>query len=95
MEWEPVAGGGADLRNVPRLVALRVQHVADRYGTTVHLVGSRAAGTATPVSDFDYVIAASHRVRNSAKYFLPRGPKVGLGSGIDIFPGRWTRLGRT
>ena len=84
---EPLAGGGGDLRNISKLAAIRIQHIADRYQATIHLVGSRAAGTGSALSDYDYVITGSHRIRNSAKYFLPRGPRVGLGAGIDIFPG--------
>lgn len=83
----PLAGGGADVRNITKFVSSRIQAVADRYQIPIWLVGSRASGTATLLSDFDYVISASHRVRNSAKYYLPHGPRVGQGTGIDIFPG--------
>ena len=86
-ENRPLAGGGGDLRNISAVVERQIQQVASRYGVAIFLEGSRAAGTSGPASDFDYVIEARHRVRNSAKYFLPRGPRLGEGAGIDIFSG--------
>lgn len=81
----PLTGGGADVRNLWPTIARQIQQVAVRYGVSITLVGSRAAGTSNRASDFDYVIIASHRVRNSAKHYLPRGPRVSEGGGIDIF----------
>jgi hypothetical protein len=84
---EPLAGGGAALGNISRWEAMRIQHVANRYQCTVHLVGSRAAGKATELSDYDYVVSATRRVRHSVKFFLPRGPRMGSNPGIDIISG--------
>ncbi len=72
----------------------QIQSFADKFEVEVNVVGSRAAGTAGPGADYDYVIGGSARVRHSAEYFLPRGPRgTGSGRGIDIFrppllPGR-------
>jgi len=92
LEWEdavgkpsPVAGGGAEVSHIWPTIAARIQQVSTRYGVEIALVGSRAAGTSRRDSDFDYVLAAGHRVRNSAKHYLPRGPRIGEGGGIDIF----------
>ena len=87
MRASPVAGGGARVENIWPTIAAQIQAVADRYGVEIALVGSRATGTSHRASDFDFVIRAPHRVRHSAKYLLPRGPRVNEEGGIDIFAG--------
>jgi hypothetical protein len=74
-----------------------IQAFADRYGVTVDVVGSRAAGTATAASDFDYVITGGNSaVRRAARTELPRGTaggelrSSGAESGRDIFNGNIT-----
>ena len=81
----PLAGGGADVRNLSAAQVAKIQAVAERYHVTIILVGSRAAGTHTRASDFDYLIVANSRIRQSAMRHLPRGPRIGLGPGIEIF----------
>jgi hypothetical protein len=83
-----VAGGGADVRNLTAAQVAQIQAVADRYQITITLVGSRAAGTHTQASDFDYLIVANSRIsriRQSAMHLLPRGPRIGSGPGIEVF----------
>lgn len=78
----------------------RIQAFADRYGVTVHVVGSRAAGTAGPASDYDYIVAGNSRTRRSARRELPRsgsGGEVGRSggrTGIDVFDPRVAPLDR-
>src|SRR5205823_3973248 len=73
-----------------------IESFADKYEVTVDVVGSRAAGTATATSDFDYVIAANSRIRKFAKFKLPRGiaggeiGPNGIERGIDVFNGNLT-----
>src|ERR1043166_4328079 len=54
-----------------------IQAFSDRFGAEVNVVGSRAAGTAGPLSDFDYVIGGNASLRNSASYYLARGTAGG------------------
>jgi hypothetical protein len=64
----------------------QIQAFTDRFGAEVNVVGSRASGTARVTSDFDYVIQGNAKLRNSAEYYLPRGPAGGANNmGIDIF----------
>ena len=73
-----------------------VQNFANKYETTVDVVGSRAAGTATASSDFDYVIGGTSKIRSAARSELPRGQaggeinNNGVETGIDIFNGNKT-----
>lgn len=67
-----------------------IQSFADTYGTEVTVVGSRAAGTANALSDFDYVISGTSKIQKAARACLPRGiggGEIGPGgpTGIDIF----------
>ena len=76
--------------------ARAIQNFATKYDTTVDVVGSRAAGTATAESDFDYVIGSVSKVRSAARSELPRGQaggeidNNGVESGIDVFNGNKT-----
>jgi RHS repeat-associated protein len=81
--------------------ALRIQSFANKHGTTVNVVGSRAKGTANPLSDFDYILGetgATSRLRSKARQELPRGLAGGeisqsLGeTGIDVFKAPLNRL---
>jgi len=73
--------------------SLKIQRFADKHGVEVQVVGSRAAGTAEVLSDFDYIIVGGNsKVRSAARRELPRG--LGGGeqtpsgwSGLDVFDG--------
>ena len=68
--------------------AARIQSVASRTRQTITVIGSRANGTATASSDWDYVLSGPSKARHSAERFLPRGPLgSGSGKGIDVVPG--------
>jgi RHS repeat-associated protein len=92
-ESESVVAGEntpANLGNLTPAQIQRIQTFVNNYNAEVNVVGSRAAGTAGPLSDFDYVIGGNARLRSSAKYFLPKGAAGGglrgtTESGIDIF----------
>ena len=95
----PVGGIWAieGMGNLTIAQANMIQAFADRYGVTVDVVGSRAAGTATAASDFDYVITGGNSaVRRAARTELPRGTAggelrtSGAESGRDIFNGTIT-----
>jgi RHS repeat-associated protein len=78
--------------------AARIQKFADKYQTKVDLVGSRASGTASATSDYDYVIGGTSKVRQAARKELPRGTAggeispSGLQTGIDVFNAKKTPL---
>ena len=78
--------------------AQKIQGFADKYNTPVNVVGSRAAGTASEASDFDYVIGGVSKTRQAARRELPRGQAGGEISpsghetGIDVFNGNKTPL---
>lgn len=64
----------------------RIQAFANKHGVEVQVVGSRAAGTAGPMSDFDYIIVGGNsKIRSAARRELPRG----LGGG-ELQPGGWS-----
>ncbi|MEO7329430.1 MAG: RHS repeat-associated core domain-containing protein, partial [Minicystis sp.] len=71
--------------------AARIQAVVNKTGAPVTVVGSRAAGTATPWSDWDYIVGGNAKARSYARWKLPRGvsggefDSRGAGTGIDIF----------
>ncbi|WP_142249226.1 RHS repeat domain-containing protein [Bradyrhizobium sp. UNPF46] len=71
--------------------ALRIQNAANRTQQQITVVGSRAAGTAKPTSDWDYIMSGSSRARHSASGSVPRGTSgggvnaSGRETGIDIF----------
>lgn len=67
-----------------------IQRFADRVGVDVAVIGSRARGTAGPLSDYDYVVGGGAAARRQARQSLPRGSAGGeLGpggpTGIDVF----------
>ncbi len=87
----PIAGGGANLDNLSADEITRIQNAANRSGRTIHVVGSRAAGTAGPVSDWDFVVpGANSRTRHSLSGSLPEGPRLGIdrGRNQDVFGGQ-------
>ena len=60
------------------------------------LFGSRAKGTAQATSDFDYFIEASYKLRNNAKFELPRGPANSGRNRIDVVqPSRYPEFYRS
>ncbi|MGL5058728.1 MAG: nucleotidyltransferase domain-containing protein [Microcoleus sp.] len=73
--------------------ARRIQNAADRTKQTIIVVGSRANGTSTPTSDWDYIMLGNSRQRHSARTSVPRGTSggeinnLGRETGIDIFTG--------
>jgi hypothetical protein len=89
MAITPVAGGGADLLKLAPDAAVRIQNAANRSGLTIILIGSRAAGTALEMSDYDYiVIGGNARVRHSLRGSLPAGfGALGQPRNQDLHPG--------
>ena len=86
----PRVGGGARLENLSATDQARMQSFANRYQSEVTVVGSRAGGTAGPMSDYDYLIGGNSRLRANARNQLPRGAAGGeIGprgeTGIDVF----------
>jgi RHS repeat-associated protein len=82
----PTVGGGANLGNLPPAVAQQIQNAANRTGTSVTLVGSRARGNPGPNSDFDYILqpGAPRNIKSS----LPSGPRnLGGPRNQDFHPG--------
>ena len=73
--------------------ARRIQNAADRTKQTIIVVGSRANGTSTPTSDWDYIMLSNSRQRHSARSSVPSGTSggeinsSGRETGIDIFTG--------
>jgi hypothetical protein len=79
MTQYPIAGGGAGVDCLSSEDVRRIQGAADRTGIQITVVGSRADGSAGPVSDYDYVLSGgTARDRRSLKNALPAGPR-GLG----------------
>lgn len=70
--------------------ALRIQNAANRTHQRITVVGSRAEGTAGPLSDWDYIFSGPSHARPSAKTSVPRGK---AGGELDIF-GRETGIDR-
>ncbi|MEV6446102.1 RHS repeat-associated core domain-containing protein [Amycolatopsis sp. NPDC051716] len=84
----PTAANGASLENISGGDAAKIQATADRIGKPVHLVGSRASGTAGPESDWDYVVTgANSKIKDKIKWIAPSGVRTGQGKGLDIFTG--------
>ncbi len=80
-------GGGAGLTASE---VARIQNAANRLGRPIHLVGSRAKGTAKPGSDWDYVIEGlNSRGWSKVKNSLPGAPnrEEGVARSIDLFKG--------
>jgi len=76
---------------ISRSDAIRIQNAANRTGQEIYVVGSRAKGTAAPISDWDYVMSGKSAQRHSASGSVPRGTSggainsTGRETGIDIF----------
>lgn len=87
----PTVGGGAKLENLGKNVE-RIQNIANKYELEIAVVGSRAGGTATPYSDWDYIITGgTSKARSSALFQLPKNlnaVKDGMGRpGSEILKG--------
>ncbi|EKQ58962.1 wall-associated protein [Xanthomonas citri pv. malvacearum str. GSPB2388] len=82
-------GGGAKLSNLSAADLKRIQNAANRSGTTITVVGSRAAGTARSSSDWDYVVNANSKTRNNLSRSLPGSGnmKEAERANMDIFRG--------
>ena len=71
--------------------ATRIQNAANRTRQEIVVIGSRARGTATPSSDWDYILTGASRARGSARSSIPRGraggeiSASGRETGIDVF----------
>ncbi|WP_305779562.1 DUF6531 domain-containing protein [Nocardia nova] len=87
---KPTYGNGGHIENISPEDARRIQNAANLRGVTIHVVGSRASGTAGPWSDWDYVIEGiNSRTRSRIQSSLPQGStELGYGRRIDIFRGR-------
>lgn len=72
-------------KNISSNDSKRIQNAANRTHQVIVVVGSRAAGTATDISDWDYIMSGNSAQRHSAASSVPRGIAGGAnGSGIDI-----------
>lgn len=78
-------GGGAKLTNLAFGDAMRIQNAANRTQLSITVVGSRARGTAGPMSDWDYVVPAGTPGRriHSLRSSLPEGSR-GLGEARNL-----------
>jgi len=70
----------------------RIQNIATKYDLEISVVGSRAGGTATVYSDWDYIIiGGTSKARSSALFQLPKNlnaVKDGMGRpGAEILKG--------
>ncbi|WP_246123926.1 RHS repeat-associated core domain-containing protein [Nocardia bhagyanarayanae] len=84
---QPTYGNGGHIDNISPEDARRIQNAANARGVTIHVVGSRATGSAGPFSDWDYVIEGiNSRMRSRIQSSLPQGAvELGHGRRIDIF----------
>lgn len=84
---QPTYGNGGHIDNISPEDARRIQNAANARGVTIHVVGSRATGSAGPLSDWDYVIEGiNSRMRSRIQSSLPQGAvELGYGRRIDIF----------
>jgi hypothetical protein len=66
--------------------ATRIQNAANKTGQRIDVVGSRAGGTASATSDWDYILYGNSAQRHSAANSLPRGTAGGeiYKPGIDL-----------
>jgi hypothetical protein len=86
-----IAGGGASIDNIPPSYRSWIEKFAERYDTEVTVVGSHAAGTSDPYSDWDYLIGGKSKIRTSARHQLPHGlaggelNSSGFETGIDVY----------
>jgi hypothetical protein len=79
MTQYPVSGGGARVDCLSPEDVVRIQNAADRTRMRITVVGSRADGTARPMSDYDYVLnVGTARGRRMVRNSSPVGPS-GLG----------------
>ncbi|NVJ00513.1 hypothetical protein HV824_20655 [Myxococcus sp. AM009] len=88
----PEGGSGGSVENISAADATRIQNAANRIGSPIHLVGSRASGKSGPNSDWDFVIEPSHsnhHARSSAAASLPGAKSVrdGVWRNQDVFKG--------
>lgn len=90
-------GGGGTVSRLSPEHARAIQRFANERGVQVYVVGSRASGNITSISDFDYIVVKADgspinsQLRQKAMRDLPRGPRVerelGRRNGIDIIKG--------
>ena len=66
----------------------RIQNATNKTGQQIIVVGSRANGTATVFSDWDYYMTGNSAQRHAAISSLPRGIWGGQNNtGIDVYVG--------
>ncbi|MFO7936637.1 MAG: hypothetical protein R6V06_03415 [Kiritimatiellia bacterium] len=67
--------------------AQRIQNAANRTGQQITVVGSRAEGTATAASDWDYIMSGNSSARHSVRSSVPSGMSGGEinAPGIDVW----------
>ncbi len=71
--------------------ATRIQNAANKTNQEITVVGSRASGTATSTSDWDYIMSGNSKQIHSVKNSVPRGTQggeinsMGNETGIDIW----------
>jgi hypothetical protein len=87
----PTLGGGGTLGKLKPNEITRIQNAANRSGKDIGVVGSRVNPN-KPLhskSDFDFVIDANAKTRNSLSRSLPGAKNVreGIPSNQDIFKG--------
>ncbi len=69
----------------------KIQLFSNRKGVEVIVFGSRASGTATKQSDFDFIVFGNSKIRGSARREFPKGvaggeiSASGRETGIDVF----------
>jgi RHS repeat-associated protein len=85
----PIPSNGASTDGLLTSEIIRIQNAADRAGVDINLVGSRATNTTHPDSDWDYVINANAKTRNSLSRSLPGAGNLneGIRPNIDVFSG--------
>jgi hypothetical protein len=83
-------GGGASLSNLTPGEITRIQNAANRIGVNITVVGSRAGGTASALSDWDFVFPPGTTRQQIKKIVnsLPEGFRENLeGRTTDFFVG--------
>ncbi len=87
----PIAGGGAKLDNLSSAATQRIQNAANRTQQEITVIGSRASGKASSISDWDYIMSGKSSQRHSARSSVPRGTQggeinsMGNETGIDVW----------
>ncbi len=82
----PASSSASNISPISTADAKRIQNTATRTKQNITVIGSRASGTATLTSDWDYILSGNSAQRHSAASSLPRGSAGGeYEYGIDIW----------